>query len=287
MKTIRVLSLIALSMALIIVGCKKKKDDDHDHDHGGGGGTVQMRWVNLGHGHDAQNRYHVDLEAELPVGQDTLTEGYYRLRAKVMRGGALYAGTNVRFLPMMYMNDHNHSCPTEQPSGPSQDGLYYGAAFFMMPTMMGQPWKVHVVIDADTISFTVQINPHPRSWVRRGRQFGNPSNPRYLYEMKLYKAATGVQDVSFYVYKRDMDQPATSPSGFPAATNITQIDLLTWMPSMGHDGGPGAQNATPVQGKPGRFDGKVPFNMTGDWWVIATFKEGSNVIGKDTFALEF
>ncbi|MEN3041099.1 MAG: hypothetical protein ABDH66_06140 [Bacteroidia bacterium] len=286
MKRISTLGLAALSFALIIVGCKKK-DDDHSHGDGGGS-PIQMRWVSLGHGHDAQDRYHVDLEAELPVGQDTLTEGYYRFRAKIMRNGSLYGGSDVRFLPMMYMTDHSHSCPTEQPMGPSQDGYYYGAAFFMMPTMMGQPWKMHVKIGAtDSVSFTIQVNPHPRGWVRRGRQFGNPNNPRYLYEMKLPRAGVGAQDVSFYVYKRDMAQPATDPAAFPAATNITQIDLETWMPSMSHGGGPGTRSAMPVQGKPGRLDGKVDFNMSGDWWVIATFKEGNNVIGKDTFALEF
>jgi len=290
------LTLMVLMVALSLSACKKKKDD---HDHGGtvGGTPVQMAWVELGHGHDAQDRYHVYLYAEMPAGQTQLTEGYYRFRVMIKTGhdatAPLYTGTDVRFLPMMYMSNHNHSCPTEQPNGPAQDGFYYGAAFFQMPTTISngvetEPWKFHVIIGQDTVDFPIRVNPHPRGWVRRGRQFGNPNNPRYyMYEMKLPRIATGVQDVSFYVYRRDMSIPGTNPAGFPPATNITSIDLLTWMPSMGHDGGPGTQPARPVNEKPGRFDGKVSFNMTGDWWVIATFKEGDNVIGRDTFALEF
>lgn len=275
-------SFIALSLS----ACKKK---EHHHDSGtGNGGTpIQMNWVELGHGHDAQDRYHVDLYAEMPAGQTQLTEGYYRFRVKVMRGGQSYGGTDVRFLPMMYMESRIHSCPTEQPNGPAQDGMYYGAAFFMMPTMLNQPWKMHILIGGDTVTIPIQVNPHPRGWVKRCRQFGNPNNPRYLYEMKLSQMAVGTQDVTFYVYKRDMSIHETDPTAFPPASNISQIALLTWMPSMGHDGGPGTEHAKPVEGKPGRFDGKVSFNMTGDWWVIATFLQGRDTIGRDTFAFEF
>lgn len=282
------LGLAALVGALGLSACKKKEKDEHHHPPQGGSQT-QGRWVQLGHARGRlDTTYHADLFAELPVGQDTLTEGYYRFRVTIRKGTTPYLRSDVKFLPMMYMASGPHSCPVEQPEGPAQDGFYYGAAFFMMPTMPNQPWKFHVAIGtADTIDFTIQVNPHPKGWVRRGRQFGNPNNPRYLYEMKLPRIAVGVQDVSFYVYKRDMSRPATDPAAFPAATNITQIELLTWMPSMDHDGGPGTQHATPVQGKPGRFDGKVPFNMTGDWWVIATFKENQAVIGRDTFAFEF
>ncbi|MCX8113203.1 MAG: FixH family protein [Bacteroidia bacterium] len=291
--------ITALVVALVLSACKKKdKDDDHQHDHGGGsggGGAIQMRWVELGHAHDRRDQYHADLYAEMPTGQTELTEGYYRFRVRIKRGHGpsdpIYTGTDVRFVSLMYMTGHTHSCPAEQPQGPAQDGFYYGAAFFQMPTTIQnnaetEPWKFHVFIGSDTVTFNIRVNPHPRGWVRRGRQFGNPANPSYLYEMKLPRLAVGTQDVSFYVYRRNMSRPATEPEGFPPVTNFTQIEVKTWMPSMGHDGGPGSQNATPVQGKPGRYDGKAAFNMTGDWWVIATFKEGETVIGRDTFAFE-
>ncbi|MCS7297804.1 MAG: hypothetical protein RMK19_05440 [Bacteroidia bacterium] len=271
------------------VACKKKEEKPKSPS-GSGSSSVQLMWVELGHAHDREDKYHADLYVEMPVGQNQLTEGYFRFRVKIKRGhestAPLYTGRDVQFIPIMYMESGAHSCPVEQPEAPAQDGFYYGAAFFMMPSMPNEPWKFHVLVGQDTITFNLTVVSHPFGWVRRGRRFGTPPSP-YLYEMKLLNRGVGVQEVSFYIYKRDMSQPMTEPRGFPPATNITQVDIQTWMPSMGHDGGPGGQPARPVPGKPGRFDGKAAFNMSGDWWVIATFKEGENAIGRDTFALEF
>ncbi|MCS7188516.1 MAG: FixH family protein [Bacteroidia bacterium] len=282
------LVIIALFLGLYVLGCKKKeKDETHDHTHAQTPSAPQMVWVSLGHGHDAQDRYHVDLYGELPSGYTTFTEGYYRFRVKIMRGNTLYGGSDVRFLPMMYMRTHNHTCPVEQPSGPQSDGFYYGAAFFMMPTMQDEPWKLIVYIGADSVVFPIQVNPHPKGWVRRGVTFGNPNNPRYMYEMKLPVAAQGSQNVTFYVYYRNMSIPGTDPQAYPPATQFSRIRVETWMPSMGH-GSPGSEDALPVSNKPGVYAGKAGFNMRGDWRIYATFIDaGGNVVGRDSFDLNF
>ncbi len=281
------LTAAALAAALSLTACKKKKDEDHDHDHhhGGGGGTPPSSWIEIGHEHDARDQYHVYLYAE----RNPLIEGYNRFRIQVKRGnGTLYAGNDVRLLPMMYMRDHTHSCPTEQPTGPAQDGFYYGAAFFQMPTYENEPWKMHVLIGSDTVTFNIRVDSHPDGWVKRGMLAGGSDNTRrYIRGMDLSRKATGAQDVTFYVYMRDMMQPHESPTGFPAASHVTKVQVKTWMPSMEHDGGAGSQHATPVEDKPGHYKGKAAFNMTGDWWVIATYMANDTVLGRDTFALNF
>lgn len=273
------LTAAALAAALSLTACKKKKNEDHDH---GSGGT-SSGWIELGHEHDARNQYHVHLYAE----RNSLIEGYNRFRIEVKRDNAPYAGTDVRLLPMMYMSSHTHSCPTEQPTSPERDGFYYGAAFFQMPTMDGQPWKMHVVIGSDTVPFDITVNSHPDGWVKRGLLMGgSDATRRYIRGMDLASKATGSQDVTFQVYWRDMDKPADSPEGFPPASHVSEIQVTTWMPSMGH-GAEGSAPAMPVDGKPGHFKGKAGFNMRGDWWVIATYVDDGTVLGRDTFALNF
>lgn len=279
-------ALLAATLSLSVTACKKKdKEDDHHHDHGSGGSS--RSWVELGHGHDAGDRYHVDLYAELSPDRK-IYEGYNRFRVKIIRAdGTPYGGSDVRLLPMMYMSSGSHSCPTEQPAGPAEDGFYYGAAFFMMPTMENQPWKMHVVIGSDTVPFGITVDRHPDGWVKRGPiKGGSDSTRRYLRGMELARKAVGSQEVTFHVYVRDMSKSQTMPEGFPPARHVSKIRVTTWMPSMGH-GAEGSQDAMPVDGKPGHFKGKAGFNMTGDWEVIATYLEGETELGRDTFALDF
>ncbi|GIV23396.1 MAG: FixH family protein [Bacteroidia bacterium] len=286
MKRVKRLGFILLAGIVLGLGACKKKEDTSSNPSGGGSPTES--WVDIGHEHDAHDRYHVYLYGALPAGQTAFTEGYNRFRVRITQAnGAAYTGRDVRFLPMMYMRNMAHSCPVEQPTGVSQDGYYYGAAFFMMPSDTDEPWKLHVAMGSDTVTFSLQVNPHPRGWVRRGRQFGNPNNPPYLYELRLANAAVGSQDVMLYVYKRDVAQPATQPEGYPAATEFSKIAIQTWMPSMGH-GAQGSQDAMPVSGKPGHYAGKAGFSMTGDWHIYTTFiGVNGDTIGRDTFALEF
>lgn len=265
--------------------CKKKAETSPASS---GGGSPTESWVEIGYAQDTPHYNHVYLYGALPAGQSAFTEGYNRFRVRITQAnGSAYAGTDVQFLPIMYMMNIAHSCPVEQPTGVSQDGYYYGAAFFMMPSDTNEPWKLHVAIGRDTVTFPIQVNPHPRGWVRQGRQFGNPSNPPYLYELRLAQAAVGSQDVTLYVYKQDVAQPATHPEGYPAATEFSKIAIQTWMPSMGH-GAVGSQDAIPVSGHPGQYAGKAGFSMTGDWHIYTTFiGVNGDTIGRDTFALTF
>ncbi|MCX7763531.1 MAG: hypothetical protein N2253_01395 [Bacteroidia bacterium] len=240
-------------------------------------------FVLIAHAH-TQGGKHVDLYAD----QATLREGYHKFRVKVtLPNGQPYAGTDVRILPMMYMGTHNHSCPVEQiQGGPDANGFYEGAAFFMMPSMANQPWKMHVAVGLDTADITIQVNPHPDGWVRRGRQFGNPQNPPYIYGLTLNQRTVGTQTALFHVYYRDRSLPATNPSAFPPADNrVSQLEIVTYNPST-QQTVPGPQDATPVSGKPGHYQGQANFPASGTWHIIAKFKDPSNnLIGQDTFVV--
>lgn len=57
-------------------------------------------------------------QVELYADANPLTEGYHRFRVRVLSGGLVYTGTEVRILPMMYMTNHRHSCPPNKSLAP-------------------------------------------------------------------------------------------------------------------------------------------------------------------------
>jgi hypothetical protein len=289
----RWLLLGALSAAYLLSGCKKKeKDEDHSHS----GPQPDSSWVEVMHAHTGPNdRIHVHVYALLHPSQDRqVREGYNRFRIKVEG----YTGTNVKLVPIMYMRDHNHSCPTRQPDGKATDGHFYAEAFFQMPTTVEngtvtEPWKLHVILgENDTATAEVRVNPHPNGWVRGKRFDTSMGRVRLLYEFRPEEALkVGTVPVRMYVYRRDTTIPRENPDGFPPASDMVQVvQLNTWMPSMDH-GAPGNQPARPVPNSFGLYKGQVGFNMTGDWDIYLAFvrQQGDqrDTLGLDTVKVRF
>lgn len=286
----RWLLLGALSAAYLLSGCKKKeKDEDHSH----GGPQPDSSWVEVMHAHTGPNdRIHVHVYALLHPSQDRqVREGYNRFRIKVEG----YTGTNVKLVPIMYMSDHNHSCPTRQPDGRATDGYFYAEAFFQMPTTVvngtvTEPWKLHVIVgENDTATAEVRVNPHPNGWVRRKMFITSMGQVRLLYEFRPEGAfKVGAVPVRMYVYRRDMNIPRENPDGFPSALDMVQVvQLNTWMPSMNH-GAEGNQPAQPVSNSFGLYKGQIGFNMTGDWDIYLAFvRPQGDTLGLDTVKVRF
>jgi len=286
----RWLLLGALSAAYLLSGCKKKeKDEDHSH----GGPQPDSSWVEVMHAHTGPNdRIHVHIYALLHPSQDRqVREGYNRFRIKVEG----YSGTNVKLVPIMYMSDHNHSCPTRQPDGRATDGYFYAEAFFQMPTTVvngtvTEPWKLHVIVgENDTATAEVRVNPHPNRWVRRKRFNTSMGEVRLLYEFRPEGAfKVGTVPVRMYVYRRDMNIPRENPDGFPPASDMVRVvQLNTWMPSMDH-GAEGNQPAQPVSNSFGLYKGQIGFNMTGDWDIYLAFvRQQGDTLGLDTVKVRF
>lgn len=295
MTTARWLLLGALSAAYLLSGCKKK-EKDHDHEHSHGGHQDDSVWVKIAHVHSTQDR-HVDVFVLLHRSQNgQVREGHNRFRIKVEG----YQGTDVRLVPMMYMTNHTHSCPTKQPDGIASDGHLYAEAFFQMPTTVDangnvtEPWKLHVILGGnDTATVDVRVNPHPSGWVRR-RMFTIHGNQqlRLLYEFRPEGAfKVGTMPVRMYVYRRNTSIPHENPDGFPSASDMVQVvQLNTWMPSMQH-GAEGNEPAQPIPNSFGLYKGQVGFNMTGDWDIYLAFvhQHGSmmDTVGRDTIKVRF
>jgi len=287
----RWLLLGALSAAYLLSGCKKK---EKDHSHGDSQNPSDSVWVDIAHG-DSPRGAHVRVYAFLHQSQNKqVHEGYNRFRIKV-EGSSGTNVTNVKLVPIMYMRDHNHSCPTRQPDGRATDDYFYAEAFFQMPTTVEngtvtEPWKLHVILgENDTATAEVRVNPHPNRWVRRKRFNTSMGEVRLLYEFRPERALEkGTVPVRMYVYRRDMNIPRENPDGFPPASDMVQVvQLKTWMPSMDH-GAPGNQPAQPVPNSFGLYKGQVGFNMTGDWDIYLAFvRPQGDTLGLDTVKVRF
>ncbi|MEN3041100.1 MAG: hypothetical protein ABDH66_06145 [Bacteroidia bacterium] len=286
----RIHLFISVLWVLTVAGCEEKEQASNQENQGGG--AAQTYWTSsgvvlAGSNGSASGAYVERLEVEVVAGVSMPTEGYHRVRAKIKRGYDLYAGRDVKFLPMMYGHDHPvHSCPVEQPNGPSEDGYYYGAVFFMRPNMPNHHWKIHVIIgERDTTTFVLDVAQHPWNGVRPGDDFTPIDSFSYFYEVVPLKSTDGFKDAVFLIYRRDRNQPVVQPSAFLPANNITQIDLQARIPNTGHSVGSGIHTATPTSGRPGRFTAKKVFDKAGFWELILTCKEGETVVLRDTLHL--
>jgi hypothetical protein len=289
----RLLLVGALGAAYLVSGCKKKeKGEDHSH----GGPQPDSSWVEVMHEHTGPNdQIHVHIYALLHRDQNgQVREGYNRFRIKVEG----YSGTNVKLVPIMYMSNHSHSCPTRQPDGRAADGYFYAETFFQMPTTVvngtvTEPWKLHVILgENDTATAEVRVNPHPNGWVRRKRFNTSMGEVRLLYEFRPEGAfKVGTVPVRTYVYRLNKDIPSENPDDFPPASDMVQVvQLNTWMPSMGH-GAEGNQPAQPSAGSFGLYRGQLGFNMSGDWDIYLAFihRHGNSLdtLGMDTIQVRF
>ena len=286
----RWLLLGALSAAYLLSGCKKKeKVEDHSH----GGPQPDSSWVEvMDERTGPNNQIHVHVYARLHPSQNgQVREGYNRFRIEVEG----YNGTNVKLVPIMYMHNHSHSCPTRQPDGRAADGYFYAEAFFQMPTTVvngtvTEPWKLHVILgENDTVTKEVLVNPHPNRWVRRKRFDTSMGQVRLLYEFRPERVLEkGDVPVRMYVYRRDTTISRENPDGFPPASDMVRVvQLKTWMPSMDHTA-PGNQPAQPVPNSFGLYKGQVGFNMTGDWDIYLAFvRPQGDTLGMDTVKVRF
>jgi len=89
--------------------------------------------------------------------------------------------------------------------------------------------------------------------------FAEPQRPR-----------VGVQDFSVFVHRLEASNNASY-----APVSGLWLEHEPTMPSMGH-GSEG--NVAPVYRANGRYDGKISFNMTGDWRIDIAAKQGNTTL---------
>jgi hypothetical protein len=122
----------------------------------------------------------------------------------------------------------------------------------------------------DSVSVLVPVR---ESW-RVVKAQGNDQASYFLTFAEPQRPRVGVQDFSLFVHRLNADSSEYLP-----VSGLT-IDHEPTMPSMGH-GSEG--NVAPVYRANGRYDGKISFNMTGDWRIDIAAKQGNIMLLKTFF----
>lgn len=260
-KYFQALAAIVLIIA-IFSSCKK---DKHDHDHY----PIPSNLKLLASGYNGSGtKVEVYAADSFFAGYNSL---YIALYDSVSNERLVDA--DVTLMPMMsMMGGMNHSAPFENPatSTPS-DGLFACAVVYIMPSTMGDSWKLNVTVLNNknglqgTASFDINVKQPSPSRMKSVTALDD-SAKLFISIVKPFVPVVGVNDFEITIHKK------TSMMSFPAANDYT-TEVKPWMLSMGH-GSP--LNVNPVFDSNGHYKGKVNFTMSGDWRVyLKLFHNGA------------
>jgi len=203
-----------------------------------------------------------------------ISTGYTRFFLKLQDSatGAALNRAQVKLMPMMDMGMMKHSAPVEQPASEQPvDGLFSGAAVFIMPSMGGS-WTMAYTIKnpatgkEGTLTVPVTVSEPAKS---RMKSFTSADDGQkyFVALIEPTKPTIGINDFEIGVYRK-----ATMMS-FPADSSL-RFSIEPEMPTMNH-GSP--NNIDPAYLKNGHYKGKVNFTMTGFWRVHLDAHHGTAV----------
>jgi hypothetical protein len=127
--------------------------------------------------------------------------------------------------------------------------------------------RVRFTAQGKTDSIDVLV-PVRESW-RVVKAQGNDQSSYFLTFAEPQRPRVGVQDFSLFVHRLNTDS-----SEYLSVSGLA-LDHEPTMPSMGH-GSEG--NVAPAYRANGRYDGKISFNMTGDWRIDIAAKQGNTML---------
>lgn len=210
-----------------------------------------------------------------------LAVGYHELFIEVHENGVRLDDIQINMTPMMHMENHMHASPYQMPAHvrDATYGLFPGWAIFTMPSGMMGTWELQftvydqtgeTVIAAGDIEIGVDES-------NRVRTFMLDNGSRYVFTwIQPLTPIVGLNDLKVALHKRE------SMMHFPPVLN-QEMEFEPWMPSMDHGS---SNNEVPTHSGDGFYDGKVNFNMTGDWELRFEMTiDGENV--DVVFELEF
>lgn len=205
-----------------------------------------------------------------------LIEGYneFYLKAKDVDGNDLTADFDVNIV--MDMGQMMHSTPFEyemMEDANNGGSIIMIKATFIMPTVEMGVWMIDAVSESLGADHTIEFNVAPSGNVKR---FTSDEKPYFVTLRTLKSPEVGMNYFNITVHSRE------NMMSHPAVENLT-IEIEPRMPSMGH-GSNGNEN--PVHVGNGLYEGKVNFNMTGDWEITVTLLDGENEIGSVVYALD-
>ncbi len=171
-----------------------------------------------------------------------------------------------------------HSSPIENPETDTpENGLFSGAAVFVMPSGTSGSWTLEV-----------KVQNHLNNL--EGQVIGDVTIVAPL-ETKMYSFVSPTDQAQIFVSLVEPMNPEVGKNDFevaihtkenmmlwPAVNGLT-VEIDPFMPSMGH-GSP--DNVNPVFTSNGHYLGTVNYTMTGLWQVNIAIKDSAGTVMNDT-----
>lgn len=263
-----VLPLIA---SISITGCNKDEDDDPTPTTKSPVEGKELLFESSS----------VDADIDVKVYADqALTVGYNKLYVMVYKLGTktVIDDAHVSFeTDMEMLSGMNHGSPVESPEETNpEDGVFEGAAVFVMPSAGNGTWNLHV-----------HVHNHSNSMEGEVSGVVTVTSPT---EARMYSFLSDVDGAMVFVSLIEPMNPEVGENTFEVAIHQRE-SMMSWpfmegltveiepeMPTMGH-GSPG--NVNPVYTEMGHYVGKVNYTMTGLWRVHVTVKDGDGNIMND------
>lgn len=269
--------VLPLTASIVLSGCKKDDDDVIPTPPPVSTPVDDLVLVGSGTSDEA------DLDIRLYADQE-LFVGYNKIYTVLLEKGTMkqLKSAKVTYMPMMDMATMSHSCPTENPeSTDPKDGLFEGAAVFIMPSGDMGSWRFGVTVKdlSDNllcmvdIDISVEMPTDPRVF-----SFESPVDMKKIFITlaEPAKPEVGMNDLIVMAHTK------AGMTSFPAIENLN-IEFEPTMPSMGH-GSPNNEN--PVHMLNGHYQGVVNFTMSGYWRLDMTIKDDMNVVLDDTHSFD-
>ncbi len=211
------------------------------------------------------DQYRVTLYAD----SSKLFTGFNKLYIKIEdEQSSPVSDIELSLLPEMDMGMHRHGCPVNPPEYRNTSSLFEAAAVFTMPSVDGD-WRIHVLLNDDTVSFPVEVHDFETKVVG---SFSGLDGEKYV--LSLCRPAhwnVGLNDITFTLHRQE------GPFAYPEVLDAI-IEMTPEMPSMGH-GSP--NNVHPVSIGNGYYKGVVNFTMTGDWRMHLKVSRNGTVVLED------
>jgi hypothetical protein len=190
---------------------------------------------------------------------------------------------HITFLPLMTMGmgamTMQHASPVENPDETAVDDVFPGAIAFVMPSGMGDTWKLGVGVHNHKIDkegeaeFDITVDNPSVSVLSVFTSQSADSTKLVLSLVKPTNPVVGMNDIEFTIHRK------ATVMDWPADDSYT-MEITPTMPSMGH-GSP--NNVNPVNTTLGHYKGKVNFTMTGEWRVDVLVKKGGVTVSKNAY----
>jgi len=216
------------------------------------------------------------LTYEILSDEMELLEGYNEFYLKVKDSDGNDLTNDFGLSIVMDMGSMMHSTPYEYEMMEDESNggsIIMIKATFIMPTVEMGVWMINAKSESLGADLMIEFNVAASGDVKR---FTHNEKPYFVTLRTLKSPEVGINDFNITVHTRqDM-------MTHPAVEDLT-VSIEPIMPSMGH-GSDG--NVNPVHTNGGMYEGKVSFNMTGDWEITVTLTDDDEEIGSVVYSLD-